>query len=269
MHKPADLFPSLHRRTSVQTFMQDDHTNISADSPSSEGAGTIPNTSEQFGTVPNRAESFRTVPNGSESFRTLRNRAERKSAHTLTVKEAARLFEAAGVSRTERSIVKWCQPNKHDVARLDAFFDSNERKWFITEESVELAIGEEKARAARRNEPVRNDSEPDGGVPNGSEARSQKPGVDTGETATRVKELENQVLDLKILNGGKDFLIDQIRKEREGLMNQAVSYSRRIGQLEAELRQLSGPRKSTEEVFPNERDGPEKSHDIGNRSDTR
>jgi hypothetical protein len=230
--------------------MQEIHKNTSTDSPSSEGAGTVPNTSEPFGTVPHRAESFRTVPNRSESFRTTRNSAERKSAHTLTVKEAARLFEAAGVTRTERSIVKWCLPNKHDVARLDAFFDSNERKWFITEQSVELAIGEEKARAARRNEPVRNDSEPAGGVPNGSEARSQKLGVDTGETATRAKELEKQVLDLKILNGGKDFLIDQLRKERAGLMDQAANYSRRIGQLETELRQLSGPRNHSERPLP-------------------
>jgi hypothetical protein len=132
---------------------------------------------------------------------------------------------------------------------------------------VELAIGEEKARAARRNEPVRNDSEPGGGVPNGSEAGSQKSGEDT-EAAARVKLLESQVLDLKILNGGKDFLIEQLRKEREGLMNQATNYSRRIGHMEAELRQLSGPRNSTEEAFPNEREGADKSYDTGNRSGT-
>ena len=40
--------------------------------------------------------------------------------------------------------------------------------------------------------------------------------------ATQVKALETQLLDLKILNGGKDFLIDQLRKEREGLFKQVV-----------------------------------------------
>lgn len=82
-----------------------------------------PNDSEHFGTVPNGAEEFRTVPSTSVSFRTLRNSSERKEAHTLTVKEVARMFEAAGVSRTERSIVKRCLRNRHDVARLDAFFE--------------------------------------------------------------------------------------------------------------------------------------------------
>jgi hypothetical protein len=38
------------------------------------------------------------------------------------VREAARLFEEAGASRTERSIINWCQPNRQGVSRLDAFF---------------------------------------------------------------------------------------------------------------------------------------------------
>ena len=112
-----------------------------------------------------------------------------------------------------------------------------------------MAIGEEKARAARRNEPVRNDSEPNGGVPNGSEARSQKSGDDTPEAATRVKELEKQMLDLKILNGGKDFLIEQLRKEREGLSNKVVDFSRQVGQLETKLRQLSAPRDGSQDTI--------------------
>src|SRR5262245_56218070 len=85
----------------------------------SEGFGSVPNDSERFRKVPNDSESFGTVPNSSESFSNVRKSAERKETHTLTVREAARLFEAAGVARTERSITNWCQPNKQSVTRLD------------------------------------------------------------------------------------------------------------------------------------------------------
>jgi hypothetical protein len=83
-----------------------------------EAFGNVPNPSESFGTVPHRSESFRSVPNASAPFRTSPTPSERTDDHTLTVREVAKMFEAAGVSRTERSIVKWCLPNKHDVAHL-------------------------------------------------------------------------------------------------------------------------------------------------------
>src|SRR6202043_2905327 len=99
---------------------------------------------------------FGTVRNGSEDGgnEKLADRAERKENHTLTVREAARLFESAGVARTERSITNWCQPNRTGVARLDAYYDPNERKYYISPQSVELAIAEEKAKAAKVNEPT-------------------------------------------------------------------------------------------------------------------
>src|SRR5579862_9607393 len=83
--------------------------------------GTMPNSSEHFGAVPNRAEGFGKVPHSAEPFRTLPKASVRSENHTLTVREVARLFEAAGVARTERSIINWCQPNKMGVARLDYY----------------------------------------------------------------------------------------------------------------------------------------------------
>ena len=77
--------------------------------------------------------------------------SERKESHTLTVREVARMFEAAGVPRTERSIVNWCQLNRTGIARLDSYFDPNERRYFISPQSVEQAIAEEKAKAAKNN----------------------------------------------------------------------------------------------------------------------
>jgi hypothetical protein len=43
----------------------------------------------------------------------------------MTVRETARLFETAGVARSERSIVNWCQKNRQGIARLDAYYDPN------------------------------------------------------------------------------------------------------------------------------------------------
>src|SRR5256885_1891977 len=116
--------------------------------------GYLPNSSEPFGTIPNGSESFGKVPNSSENFRKVRNGSERTENHTLTVREVARTFEDAGVARTERSIINWCHPNPHGVARLNAFYDVEERRWFITEASVQRVIAEEKAKTARHGEPL-------------------------------------------------------------------------------------------------------------------
>jgi hypothetical protein len=82
----------------------------------------------------------------------------------------ARMFETAGVARTERSITNWCQPNKSGIARLDAYFDPNERRYFITPQSTELEIQEEKAKAVKGA----GTAEAGKTFPNGS-AKLQKP----------------------------------------------------------------------------------------------
>ena len=152
-----------------------------------EDFGKVPNPSEVFGNLPQASAPFGTVPHDSETFRNPRTTTVRNENHTLTVREAARLFEGAGVARTERSIINWCQSNPQGLARLEAYFDMSERKWFITPESVERAIAEEKAKAAKHGEPL----------PSPSESRREPP------ASERAEQLEKEVLDLKILNGGK------------------------------------------------------------------
>ena len=96
------------------------------------------------------AKSFLGImPKGAEDFSKVPQVSERKENHTLTVRETARMFEAAGVARTERSIINWCQPNRQGVTRLDCYYDPNERKYYITPQSVESAIQEEKQRAKK------------------------------------------------------------------------------------------------------------------------
>ncbi len=209
----------------------------------------VPNDSEGFRTVPQGSESFGKLRNDSERFGTVPNASERKENHSLTVREAARMFEAAGVARTERSITNWCQPNRAGVARLDAYFDPNERKYFITPQSVELAIGEEKAKAAKINEP----SEPFGKAPQASEAfrtvphtperENKKEPASEGDKA-RMLELERENLDLKITNRAKDMAMERMQTERNSFFDQLLSASRKMGELETKLLQLDEAKKS-------------------------
>jgi len=203
--------------------------------PALEGFGIVPQTSEEFRNVPNASEAFRNVRKDSEPFRSEAHHSERKENHTLTVREVARLFEDAGVARTERSITNWCQPNAQGMARLDAYFDPNERRYFITQQSVTLAIAEEQAKAAK----AQPQPESPRTIPNDSETLVE-PGSNQPPDAD-VDRLNKEVMDLKILNKGKDFLIDQLKQEREGIFDQLLESSRKVGELETRLLQLGPP----------------------------
>ena len=204
---------------------------------------TVPNDSAAFGTIPKPSEPFRTVPHASESFRTVPHPSERKESHTLTVREAARMFETAGVARTERSIVNWCQPNRTGISRLDSYFDPNERKYFISAQSVELAIAEEKAKAAKNNETA----EAFGNIPPSAEAFRTVPNhTDTGKQsepvsegdADRIKKLEQENFDLLIMNKGKDMVIEHLKNERAGFFEQLLAAKEKMGELTNRLLQL-------------------------------
>jgi hypothetical protein len=77
-------------------------------------------------------------------------------------------------------------------------------------------------------------SEPFGNVPMGSERAKDASEPDND----RVKELERENLDLKITNRGKDFLIEQMQKERTGFFDQLLTANRKMGELELKLLQL-------------------------------
>jgi len=197
----------------------------------SAGFGTIRNDAEGFGKVPNGSETFRTVRKDAEGFRSIPKGSERKENHTLTVREVARLFESAAVARTERSIINWCQPNRQGISRLDGYFDPNERKYYITPESVELAVAEEKAKVAKINEP----SEAIGSVPKSSER------ADGEADSDRTKDWESKVRDLEITNRAKDQFIEHLQKERNRFFDQLLTASQKVGELETKLLQLKSP----------------------------
>ncbi len=178
------------------------------------------------------------VAKDAETFGTVPQAAERRENHTLTVRETSRRFETAGVVRTERSIINWCQPNRQWIARLDSYYDPNERKYYLTPQSVETAIQEEIQRAKKSLEVPASESF-------GTRVEPVKHPPATAvvkETDERtIQELEREILDLKIANRGKDYLIDQLKSERTGFFEKLLSANRTMGQLEIKLQRLDGP----------------------------
>jgi hypothetical protein len=201
----------------------------------SEPYGHGPNAPEASSGVPQPSADFRTVLNGAVAFGKIPHAAERRENHTLTVRESARIFETAGVARTERSIINWCQPNRQGMARLDSYFDPNERKYYITPQSVETVIQEELQRAKKFTAAPTAE-------PFGSPEKPVKHSQDNSEAATadkkKFQELEREILDLKIANRGKDYLIDQLRSERTGFFEQLLSANRKVVELETTVIQL-------------------------------
>ena len=205
-------------------------------SPQPELPSLIPQNAEASFDIPQASAEFRTVPNTAETFGKVPQVTERKENHTLTVRETARMFEAAGVARTERSIINWCQPNRQGITRLDSYYDPNERKYYITPQSVEAVIQEEIQRANKSNETP--PSEAFGSLVAHVKHSGNTPVTDE----TRFKEMEREILDLKIANRGKDYLIGELNKERKTFFDQLLSANRTVGQLETKLNQLDAPK---------------------------
>jgi len=187
--------------------------------------------------VPQTSAELRAMPHDAEEFGKVPQVAERKETHTLTVREVARMFEAAGVARTERSINNWCQPNRQGIARLDSYYDPNERKYYITPQSVEAVIQEEIQRLKKA--PGHADAEPFGKTV--AHVKHSGNG-DIAADNRKMQELEREIMDLKIANRGKDYLIDQLKGERTSFFDKLLSANRTVGQLETKLTQLDGPK---------------------------
>jgi hypothetical protein len=198
---------------------------------------SVQDNSEASAEVPQNSVEFRTVPKDTEDFSKVPQVAERKETHTLTVRETARLFEAAGVARTERSIINWCQPNRQGITRLDSYFDPNERKYYIAPQSIEAVIQEEIQRAKKSPEPPTSESF------GSAVAHVKHQGNASMADEKRLKELEREIFDLQIANRGKDYLIGELNKERKSFFDQLLHANRTVGQLETRLNRLDNPEK--------------------------
>ena len=200
------------------------------------------------------SEDFGKIPNDSETFGSVPNRSERKENHVLSVHSVARMFEDAGVARTERSVTNWCQPDRNGVAKLDCFYDQSERKYYITPQSVERAIEEERSKIISAELPhvsesggnVPKTSESFRSVPNASEPIApEQPIHQQSETANLspdlLKELESLRVERRVWETEKKFQetwIKKLESERAAFVPQLVEQSKTIGYLEAKSENL-------------------------------
>ena len=120
--------------------------------------------SESFGnsseSKANLSEKEIQVSEGKEEiFRKLTKASEKTVDHSLTVRETAKIFEDSGVPRTERSIINWCNQNSQGECRLDCYYDNSEHKYYITPQSINKVIHEEKSKSRNDFEFLNNLSE--------------------------------------------------------------------------------------------------------------
>jgi hypothetical protein len=205
--------------------------------PLPELLGTVPQNAEPPFDIPQAAAEFRTVPRPAEEFGRVPQVAERKENHTLTVRETARMFETAGVARTERSIINWCQPNRQGIARLDSYFDPNERKYYITPQSVEAVIQEEIQRSKKSTEPQTSETFGNRVEP----VKHPRTNTNTADER-RIQDLVREIQNLEIANQVKDQFINLMKNERARFIEKMETANRTLGQLETKLHQLDGPK---------------------------
>jgi hypothetical protein len=90
-----------------------------------------------FPTTDARRVSVRHYPASSDDDRPRPTLSSiRREEHHLTTREALQLFEFAGLPRNQRSITRYCADGK-----LDAFFEPDEARYFISRASVDQLIG--------------------------------------------------------------------------------------------------------------------------------
>jgi hypothetical protein len=231
------------------------------------------NTNEPFRNVLNISEAFGSVPQSSEAFGDLQNTSKRTSGvgrgkkyddaeipdqnigHDFVIMEQAyALFESQGERRSMRSIGQYCK-----TGELVCVYDSDDKRWHITRESIDQKIQRIKDLNARRaaTAPQQNPqpnsepfTEPPAAPQRPQEYQRPKEEVppqnesDSSPFAV-IKKLRKRILNLRILNQGKDYLITQLQEERGQLLTRIETSNRLVGELKHQLLQLEGPKRQT------------------------
>ena len=220
------------------------------------------NPTEEFSNLQKPSEDYRNIQNTSEDFSTVQRASERaggigrgkkyQGAETpehgydrddfIIMEEAYTLFEQQGERRSVRMIAEYCKNGE-----LVCFYDSDDKRWHITRASVENKIDKIKALNARKTA-VGSQSASE--QPSEAPAASQHSADDHSprresphESSDAIKKLEQENLDLKIVNRGKDYFIEQLKREREDFITRIENNSRLIGELETKLLQLEAPQR--------------------------
>jgi soluble cytochrome b562 len=189
--------------------------------------------------------------------------ATRSDKHTLTTREVMKMFEEARVPRNQRTIERYCKEGD-----LDCFPDSLEKRYYITPESADILIGQLQEIALRHQKgnmseappssPTADDTLRPPATPAASDAGVKQRPPDThdekqgGEYAqkfavmeARIKELENENFNLEIDKRSREQVIGMMREqmtlELTTFTAEITKQSRRVGQLETEMRQIAAP----------------------------
>jgi hypothetical protein len=165
-------------------------------------------------------------------------------SYSVDVEEAANLFAAAGVPRSERTIQRYCE-RKHLACE---FFDATTgEKYLITRESIDRRI-EELRQMLEGARHVATEPTPSAGS---ADPHRRKVEVSDGlhdeiETLKEEKkELELHVRDLEISNRGKDYALGLAERSQANLIEKVETSSHRIGVLESQLKQLAAPTRAS------------------------
>lgn len=224
---------------------------------------------EPYSNVLNSSEPFGSVPQSSEEFSDLHNTSKRTGgvgrgkkypgaeipvqgyddADFVLMEDAYIMFESGGERRSVRMIAEYCK-----TGELVCTYDSDDKRWHITRDSIQGKLEKIKALNARRaatmpqnpqttfepfTEPPAAPQRP------AEESRSDREAIPPSlEAGKKIAELEQEVFDLKVLNKSKDMYIAQLVDDREKLLTRVETTSSLVGTLKQKLLQLVAPEKA-------------------------
>lgn len=204
----------------------------------------------------NDALSFAPSPDTDATVAPLEARkptaAKRPENYKLTLPEVAALFHQAGIPRSRRTLQRYCL-----TEGLEAYFDLDERIYYVTAESVSDLISHIKevnmrhAAATIFGQPpplTRNDAppfapSPDTSAPKAEELRDNKK---HGATEERITQLEEENFQLKIDAAARAQVITELRQV---IRDDRTFYTKHVSKLsmlassfKSRLLQLGAPR---------------------------
>ena len=168
-----------------------------------------------------------------------KDQTQPEELHTLTVRDVVKMFDNAGVPRSERSISRWCQPNTQGEKRFDAFLDEKEGKgkYYITPESVRRVLEEEKAKQSSNQPNLINQPTQSQYLTNNEEGSSS-----SMDSQKQIADLEKEKFELTAGNKAYEMLVAHQQKQISDFTNRVETLARENGILETKLLQLEGPK---------------------------
>ena len=204
----------------------------------------------------NTSENFRDIQNPSEAYSSLQKGSERatgigrgkkypgaeipegdvsKANFSLIMEEAYAEFERKGERRSVRMIAEYCK-----TGELVCYYDSDDKRWHLTPESVQQKISKIKSLNVRKPQGT---SEALSEDLKSSQRTSQPHGThetqeSTGNTNEEGRTLRAKVRRMEVEADVNKRYIEKLEEEREKFIERMISQSHQIGSLEKENEQL-------------------------------